>query len=184
MLFLLIGVGWITAAESNKSKAFCKICKCTLNAHKKAVVAHAKTKKHLEAERASLAGPSKKITQFMKQTISQARKIAELKIAAFVSEYCSLKSVDHLGSILNKMDVFSQVLCDINIHRTKCTSLILHVIAPCLLNDLITDVADSKFSLIIDERAAIDCTKMLCVMIIIISTLAKKNESCNYLPYS
>lgn len=101
----------------------------------------------------------------MKQSISKSRKIAELKVAAFICEHCSLKTVDHLVSVIKKLDSSSQILSDMNLHRTKCTSLILNVIAPCLLNDLILDVGDNKFSLIIDESTAVDSTKMLCLMI-------------------
>lgn len=111
------------------------------------------------------AGASKKITDFVKKTISTKRKIAELKIAAFIAEHCATRTADHLSSLINSLDETSELLSGVKIHRTKCTALILNVIAPCLLEDLISDIGAEKYSLIIDESTAIDCAKMMCIMI-------------------
>ncbi|KAK0180572.1 hypothetical protein PV327_002939 [Microctonus hyperodae] len=100
------------------------------------------------------ARPSKKITDFAKQTISTQRKIAELDIAAFIAEHCSTKTADHLSILINNLDKNSELLSDVKIRRTKCTALILNVIAPSLLEDLITDIGNEKYLLIIDENAA------------------------------
>lgn len=43
-----------------------------------------------------------------------------------------------------------------------------------LLEDLISDVGNGKYSLIIDENTAIDCTKMMCVIIKYVSRSKKK----------
>lgn len=101
----------------------------------------------------------------MKHTISTKRKIVELKIAAFIAEHCSNKTADHLSSLINNLDENSALLNGVKIHRTKCTALISNIIAPCLLEDLIADVGNEKYSLIIDESTAVDCAKMMCLMI-------------------
>lgn len=111
------------------------------------------------------AGPSRSILEFAKKNISTERKIAELKIAAFICEHCSINTVDHLGTLIKALDSSSAILNDISLHRTKCVALILNVIAPCLLKKLLSDLGNNKYSLIIDESTAVDCSKMLCIMI-------------------
>lgn len=41
----------------------------------------------------------------------------------------------------------------------------MNVLSPCLLEELIEDIGDSHFSLIIDESTMIDITKVMCVMV-------------------
>jgi len=97
-------------------------------------------------------------------SLKDERKIAELKIAAFIGEHCSINAVDHLGVLIKSLDPKSQTLCDLKLHRTKCTSLILNVLAPCWFNELIKDIGSMYYSLIIDESTSHD-KKMLCLMI-------------------
>ena len=49
--------------------------------------------------------------------------------------------------------------------RTKCTGLIKNLIAPCLLKELLKDVGDSYYSLIIDECTDISQEKLWAVCI-------------------
>lgn len=167
-------IGWILPDPQDEKRAFCKVCKCSLIAHKKDLLLHSKSNKHIQAVKNSTAGPSKKITEFMQVNISKQRKIAELKIAAFIAEHCSTRTADHLTDLVNKLDNNSELLKGVKIHRSKCTALILNVIAPCLLEELISDIGNEKYSLIIDESTAIDCTKMMCVMIKYVSKSKKK----------
>lgn len=62
-----------------------------------------------------------KMTNFLKTTIDEKRKKAELKIAAFIAEHCSINTVDHLGEVIPDLDVSSETLQKIKLHRTKCT---------------------------------------------------------------
>lgn len=75
--------------------------------------------------------------------------------------------------MLSSLDDNWELLKGVKLHRTKCIALILNVIAPCLL-ELILDVGNEKYSLIIDESTAIDCTRMMCIMIKYFSKLKKK----------
>lgn len=112
--------------------------------------------------------------------MSEERKIAELKIAAFITEHCSVNTADHLGLLLRNLDENSPVLSSIKLHRTKCAGLIRNVLSPCFLKDLITDVGSSHFSLIVDESTAIDASKMLCIMIRYFSGQDKKIKTTFY----
>lgn len=159
--------------EGDDTKAYCKFCRCSLQAHKKDIQNHGKCKKHLDAFRFSKP-TSKKMTDFVKQTISDKRKVTELKISAFIAEHCSVSSIDHLGSLIKTLNETSQLLSEIKLHRTKGMALIKNVISPCLLEDLIIDIGNGHYSLIIDESTAVDTTKLFCLMIKYFSETKKK----------
>lgn len=47
LCLLYFFVGWVAPDPSGSvTKAFCKYCKCTLTAHKKDLINHAKSQKH------------------------------------------------------------------------------------------------------------------------------------------
>jgi len=53
-------------------------------------------------------------------------------------------------------------------------ALIKNVISPCLLEDLIIDIDNGDYSLIIDESTTVDATKLFCLMIKYFSETKKK----------
>jgi len=93
------------------------------------------------------------------------QKEAELKLSIFIAEHSSAKTIDHLSELLPQIDPTSQILSNLKIHRTKCSMILKNVVAPCMLNDLVQDVGDSLFSIIIDESTDVASDKILCTMI-------------------
>jgi len=93
------------------------------------------------------------------------QKEAELKLSIFIAEHSSVKTIDHLSELLPQIDPTSQILSNLKIHRTKCSMILKNVVAPCMLNDLVQDVGDSLFSIIIDESTDVASDKILCTMI-------------------
>lgn len=156
-------VDWLKPCVGDNAKAYCKT---DIVAHRKSIKDHGNTKKHIDSaknEKACLRIP--KIHQFAVPTIDEKRKIAELKLAAYVSEHSSVNAIDHLSTVVKDLDPDSPILSKIKLHRTKCTGLIVNVLSPCMLQDLFEDLGDSYYSLIIDESTLIDTTKVMCVMI-------------------
>lgn len=87
-------------------------------------------------------------------------KIAELKLAVFVALHCPVKTIDHLGELLKVIGKDS-FLKNLRLHRTKCSKLISNVVAPVQLADLIKDVGNSPYALIIDESTDVSTTKFM-----------------------
>lgn len=136
---------------------------------------HRSCKKNQEALKFSQLGKSSKtLTSFFNADIPTERNIAELKIAAFVAEHCSLMATDHLGELVSNLDKSSVVLRDVKIHRTKCSGLIKNVMSLCMLQELIEDIGESHFSAIMDESTAVDTTKALCIILRYYSKNASK----------
>ncbi|XP_022119940.2 uncharacterized protein LOC110996526 [Pieris rapae] len=114
------------------------------------------------------------MSNFFEKPITEPRKIAELKIAAYVAEHSSIKAVDHLGVLIKKLDPASSVLEGLKLHRSKCTALIKNVISPCFLEELLEEVGDSHYSVIIDETTTIDTKKVMCMIIRFFSEKQKR----------
>lgn len=50
-------------------------------------------------------------------------------------------------------------------HRTKCGNVVKKVISPCMLSELVEDIGDSKYSLIVDESTDTGVCKYLCMCV-------------------
>lgn len=117
-------------------------------------------KKHIEAIKYNnLLKKSKPLTSYYEKAIPTRRKIVELKLAAFIAQHCAISTVDALCHLLPTLDPDSELLGGLKLHRTKCTGLISNVISPCCLQELINDIGDSNFSMIIDESTSVDTKK-------------------------
>ena len=142
------------------------MCRVVLKAHKKDLISHAKTEKHKTAiAREKSAKGCKSISEIYKPVFLESTKIAELKIAAFIAEHCSLLTVDHLINILPQLDPSSGALKNIKLHRTKCSMLIKNVLAPSMLEALIEEIGNYPYSIIIDESTDLSTQKVLCIML-------------------
>lgn len=107
---------------------------------------------------------AKSCQKIQQREISNSVKNAELKIAVYVAQHSSIKTVDHLGELLPKLDSTTSFQ-NLKVHRTKCTMLIKNVIGSSLHEDLILEIGNSSYSLIIDESTDLTTTKQLCIMI-------------------
>jgi len=76
-----------------------------------------------------------------------------------------VKTIDYLSELLPQIDPKSQILSDFKIHRTKCSMILKNVVALCLLDNLVQDVGDSLFFIIIDESTDVASDKLLCTII-------------------
>lgn len=99
-----------------------------LQSHKSDLVDHGKTTKHLNfvlREKSALG--TKKLDGTFKPRFTEKTITVELKIAAFIAEHCSIKTVDDMVNILPQLDPSSDTLSKLKLHRTKCTMLIKNV---------------------------------------------------------
>ena len=68
-------------------------------------------------------------------------------------------SADHLMLLMPSIFPDSKIAAHLSMHRTKCTGLIKNLIGSCLLQELLNDVGESFYSLIIDESTDISQEK-------------------------
>lgn len=90
---------------------------------------------------------------------SDRQKICDLKLAMFIANHSAIRSVDHLGELLKHIG--DSQFSNLELHRTKCSKLIMNVIAPVFLNELIEDIGTSSYSIILDESTDIGTNKYM-----------------------
>lgn len=81
----------------------------------------------------------------------------ELKLACYIACHSAVSSVNHLGEILGS--AFKRA---VSLHHTKYTALINNLSAPCMFSDLIKDICESQYSLVIDESTDVAAVKQHC----------------------
>jgi len=78
--------------------------------------------------------------------------------------HTSVKSVDHLNDLLKKLG-YGSCLQKCKLHKTKCNKIINNVVAPAFLEEVLEDVGDSDYALIVDEATDVSATKFMGVCI-------------------
>lgn len=136
---------WIQAHPVDDSKALCRYCKSEIRAHHADLVQHAATNKH---QKNAKPLSSMRLTNFgvTVEKKNESQQIKEIKLASYIACHTAITSVDHLGELVQ-----STFDPSIKLHRTKCTAIINHVIAPCMFRDLLADIGETQYSLVIDE---------------------------------
>lgn len=98
--------------------------------------------------------------------IKNETKEIEMKIAAYIAIHSSIKSVDHLSELMSGSNSKGNTEIEkMKLHRTKCTMIIKNVISEGFKIELIKDIGDQQYSLIIDESTDVSVCKYLCLCI-------------------
>ncbi|XP_076033730.1 uncharacterized protein LOC143020818 [Oratosquilla oratoria] len=142
--------GWLQPYPGDRTRARCKICGAGFQAHLKSIIGHSSGKKHLENMKSSASKIQATVDTIFQPLENYPTKIAELKLAVYVTEHASDQSVDNLSEVISQLDNKSEVLQKINLHRSKCSRLQKYVIAPSFSKTLRNDISD-HFSLFADE---------------------------------
>jgi len=96
--------------------------------------------------------------------IAKENKTIDLKLTLYVATHSAICSIDHLSDLLVQLGKKS-TLESLHMHRTKCSKLISNVISPALLSELVEDIGNEPYSLIIDESTDISVKKYMAVCI-------------------
>ncbi|XP_026293825.1 uncharacterized protein LOC113217939 [Frankliniella occidentalis] len=157
------GKPWL---EEKDGKAHCKYCKHTFKDNRKSAVddhgttlTHSKNAAHWNRRQQPTLANMGAV-----RIIDKEVKLIDLVLTVFVACHTAVRSVDHLGELLRRLGTGSK-LQHLRMHRTKCSMLIKNVIAPAMLTDLVRDIGDRPFSLIIDESTDVSVVKYLAFMV-------------------
>lgn len=102
--------------------------------------------------------PFKVIT---KESSSRPSDAAEGTLTLFIAEHCSTMSVDHLGELCSKCFKDSKATDGLKLHRTKCTEIMKNVLASHFRQELLDDIGNQKFSILLDESTDVSVSKHL-----------------------
>lgn len=143
---------------ANNREAYCTYCNKAFRAHKDDLKTHADGKTH--RDNAAAYSKKQKKLPFTSNKVTNEVKKAALKLAAFVAVHSAIRSADHLGEMLADISGEGSVASKLRMHRTKLSRLLTHAIAPAMLEELVEDVGNGSYSLIVDESTDISVTKL------------------------
>lgn len=152
--------------HGNGTKAHCKFCKCDLTAKYVDLVNHSKTNKHIQAAEPFSSLRQKKLN-FTEQ--SHSSSAAEGSIAHFLCVHSAIASCDHLSEMCKHYFKDSEGARNIRMHRTKCSEMIKNVLGSHFNSELLRDIWNRKYSLLLDESNDISVNKLLGIGIIYFS---------------
>ena len=89
-----------------------------------------------------------------------SQKEMDIKLALHVICHSSINSIDHLTDLLRLLGKGSR-LEKVQMHRTKCSKLTMNVIAPVFLKELVDDIGDTPYSIIVDESTDVSVMKYM-----------------------
>jgi len=105
-----------------------------VRAHKADLIRHTESAAHKSNMKSFVPDINQqKLTKKYVIILSKKEKQIEILFAVYIAVHSSIKSIDHLSEIYNRISNDSSL----NLHRTKCSLLIKKVIAPTLLSDLL-----------------------------------------------
>ncbi|KAL0884118.1 hypothetical protein ABMA27_016137 [Loxostege sticticalis] len=134
---------WLKPVLTDQSKAFCMYCHSEMFAKLADIRKHSSTKKH----------------QNKCEMITKNRQISFTPV-----QHTAISQIDHLTELCK--DVFSDSKsADLKLHRTKCTQIINQVLAPHFRENLVEDIGNQKYSLILDESTDVSVTKFMGIIV-------------------
>lgn len=96
----------------------------------------------------------------------QKVKSSKIKIAAFIAEHnISFLTMDHFSDLLKTCFPDSDIAQNINLKRTKTTSVIKNVIGKSQKEYLVDCLKKTKLSILTDESTDISCVKQACIVV-------------------
>ncbi len=152
---------WLKPVIGDDNSAMCKFCRTPMQAHLSSLLGHSQGKKHKSNVKAMGTSSSGTITDSFKPKLPDPKHLTELRLAVFIAEHCSTLAVDHLGELISSLDSSVVAIKGLQLHRSKCTHLMIHVIAPSMAKDLRTDIGNNFYSLIIDESTNVSNVQCL-----------------------
>ncbi|KAK3918936.1 Zinc finger protein 862 [Frankliniella fusca] len=167
--------GWIRKTsdeliQKGKGEAWCKYCDSSLRAHLDSLKDHLASEKHSNAAKRLVKDSQGRLQPTIgeafgaKQSEKEQRKIKDIKLSAYTACHTSIKAIDHLGELLKSIGTGSG-LQNLRLHRTKCSKIIINVIAPTFLEDIVWDVGTSYYSVIVDESTDVGIQKYVAVLV-------------------
>lgn len=128
----------------------CKYCRQELQSKLSVLKAHALCKKH-KINSNPFKGLQKKINFNEPSPLQKTARKCEARMALYIACHSSINPVDHLINCEKENHKTDPISSELTLGRTKCTAILKNVWGPCFKNQLKADIAETMFSLIIDE---------------------------------
>ena len=124
---------WVSKASDEKENAYCNLCRTSIQQRSSTLVNHEKTDKHIRRVQDSATTKPLPVIHIAKED-DQVKK-AEIELAVTMACHYAIMTLDHLGEVITKNGKGSK-LEKIQLHRRKCTKIIMNVVATAMKEGL------------------------------------------------
>jgi hypothetical protein len=163
---------WLVAIESTVGQqAKCSICNVVVISRVASLKQYLESKKHKDNAKVVFGKVQTKLP--FRCDIMGVKK-AECQLALYVAGHTSINAINHLSETCKDCFKGCESAEKLQLHRTKCGQIIKNILATHFNEDLVQDIGDSPFGLLIDESTDISVTKFLGLIIIYYSTKQSK----------
>ncbi|XP_044015627.1 uncharacterized protein LOC122857495 isoform X2 [Aphidius gifuensis] len=163
-------------------EAYCKWCKKTLRPHAATLKRHGISQAHVERGPSFMSRTQKTLASFGIGRGTDQGKI-NICLVLHAAVHGTINSLDHLNAILIECGEGTP-LEKLQLHSTKALKLIENVIAPGFLKELIDDIGEQDFSIILDDQSTDDSTNKFMTYCIRYFSIKNKKILTNYLGFS
>ena len=173
--------GWLEPVENFKTKAMCKACGMSLGTKKSDLLNHRESKKHLQNVNA--LSNMKNLDETFKNKksleIENLQIFADLRYSLLIANhYISFRTIDHVTEISKMIFNDSRLSKTMKLKRTKCVNIIKNVLAPVIREEIILELQNKPFSILLDESTDISNTKLLCILVRYVHKKMYLKRSC------
>lgn len=172
--------GWVAAAKNDPFSAVCKCCGVTFKAGRSELMKHGSGEKHKKKLKVLQGLPTigeafAKGQKTASNALKENAKKAEIMIsAAFAEHNIAIHIVDHILEVMRNALPDSDILRHSTLGRTKCTAIIENVIAKTETEELVNELQETYFSVLIDGSTGNSAAKSMIVLVRYYSTKDKK----------
>ena len=156
--------GWLKQVPSDNTKCECTPCKAVILAGRSELLKHASSQKHEQNVRSIQNTPA--VTSYVKPDPKMPIIEAELKLSSYIAKTnVALSASDTLIPLLKKLFTDSNICQEITLGRKKCTYIIRNVLSPVITEDIIVEIGDKPFSILVDESTDVTDTKFMALLV-------------------
>lgn len=155
---------WVIINEDDHFNIRCKYCNQDVQSKLSVLKSHASCKKH-RTNSFPFKGLQKKIKLNENISLLKMARSSEARLALYIACHSSINPVHHLINCVKENHKNEAMSEELTLGRTKCTAILKNVWAPYFKSKLKLDLANSIYSLIIDEATDITNVKFLGIVI-------------------
>lgn len=158
---------WLQPAKDDDTKAYCCYCKLKLVSEITTLKKHLKSFKHVENAKSITGTKPNALSNMLQQVNPNKEQVDKVKRAEiFLSEHnISFNTADHMTKVLKQALPDSDIAKKMILRRTKATKVVCNVIGKNHKENLIKDLKNTVFIVIIDESTGVGTMKTLCICV-------------------
>jgi len=159
---------WIEPSSKGLFFFYCKICKEDYSGGKSAVKKHGMSQKHVKNCKRLQNQPKLNTLAAVVTTSTKKIKKVEIQLGMFIAEHnLSFSLADSLVDLIKdiNLNLDKNEIKNVTCNRVKCTKIVINVIGQTGFENILDNIKNKPFSILVDESTDIACQKSLAIVV-------------------